>query len=403
MQVSARSYLTAGIAVIGAGAMALTPVAPLPQSPALSPAVSTSLAVNLAASIDPITPWIDTFQASADNIVGLFNAWAERPFPIIQQVIANQLTYLGELPDIGSIISQVVGNVGNAITAPFVQDLDTLSEAADFIWIVLPQFVELPEILNPVLDWTTNYSSGVLFGLVSPLIAPVVALGNSLVTAWNALTDSDIAGALNELINIPAHMVNAFLNGGQVLNLTPLLDLIGGVEGINELGIALGGLLSPATSIFNTLDLVAELPPFPPLHFAGTPGGPLGSLIGLTQFFANSIAVEPVTPAASVRAAAAVEASADEEPAAVAYTAVEAAPEDAVTVGIEPETAPADDVVTLEATTEAPATEAGAGPIRRGGHDSGIRAGRGAAQPAAAASADDAPKASSGKGRASRG
>ena len=55
MQVSARSYLTAGVAAIGAGAMALSPVQPITARSALSPVVTKAMAVNLASAIDPIT------------------------------------------------------------------------------------------------------------------------------------------------------------------------------------------------------------------------------------------------------------------------------------------------------------------------------------------------------------
>ena len=57
MHVAHRSYLTAGIAALGAGAIALTPVQPVPThlAAAQERTVST-LSVNLVSTIDPITP-----------------------------------------------------------------------------------------------------------------------------------------------------------------------------------------------------------------------------------------------------------------------------------------------------------------------------------------------------------
>ena len=122
-KISVRSYLTAGVAALGAGAIVMAPVQPLPERSTLTPALSSSLAVDLAASIDPITPWIETFQTATVNIERIITAATSTPLPIITQVITNFGTYLAELPDIGTILGQVVGNVGNALGAPFaVQD-----------------------------------------------------------------------------------------------------------------------------------------------------------------------------------------------------------------------------------------------------------------------------------------
>lgn len=381
--------------------MALTPVAPLPQSPALSPAVSTSLAVNLAASIDPITPWIDTFQASADNIGGLFNAWAATPFPILQQVVANQLTYIGELPDIVTIVGQVIGNIGNALEAPFVADTSTLDEPHQLIWSLLPQVA--PDLQGPLIDFTTSSLSGVLIGLVGPVVAPVLALVNSVGSIIEALGKSDFLGALNDLINIPANLTNAFLNGGPTLDLTGLVSALGVQlpSLIKSIGLTMGGVLSQGGSIFNSLDVVAQLAPGFNVPIPGVPAGTIGSVIGLTNAIADAIKVVP--PTVEVAQAAASEAPAEPESAPVAIEATSAAaPQEAVALSAEPEAdaVPAD-AVTLEATVEEPTAAPGDNATKRG-RDGGIRAGRGAA-PAAAATTDNAPKQSSGKGHASRG
>ena len=56
MHITTRSYLTAGIAALGAGAMALTPVQPIPNPTALAQERAVgNLAVTLASTIDPIT------------------------------------------------------------------------------------------------------------------------------------------------------------------------------------------------------------------------------------------------------------------------------------------------------------------------------------------------------------
>ncbi len=408
MYVSARSYLTAGIATLGVGALALTPVAPISHSPVPLPAISTALAVDLAASIDPITPWIDTFQAAADNIGGLFNTWAAQPFPIIQQVIANQLTYLGELPAIGTIIEQVLGNIGAAIQAPFAADPSTLDAFHQLAFATLPQIADIPQAL---LDFTASPTSGLLIGLIGPFVAPVIALVDSVGSIVDALGNSDFLGALNDLINIPANLANAFLNGGQSIDLTGLLAPLvpAGTAVLNDANLVLGGLLSQGGSLFNALGVDVTVcitpkctPPLTGLNVAGpgNPAGIFGSLIALTTAVADAITVVPAPTAAVAKAAAA---TAEVE---VAPAEVEAAPAeveaDPVALSAEPDATDATDAVTLAATVEQPAAT-GDAPTRRG-HDGGTRAARSTPSAAATASSgEDTGKASSGKARASRG
>lgn len=417
MHVSHRSYLTAGIAVFGAAAVALTPITP---GAGTSPATRTSdIAVQLASSIDPITPWVNTIVGAIDNIGGLAQAALANPFPIASQVISNQVTYFGELPDIGLILSQIVGNVSNAVMAPFGEsplliNPTTSGETTGLIAGPLDHFTfyfltvsegniglltpaQIAQI-KPIFDAMTIPATGVALGLVGPLIAPVLALGDSVGNIVSALGQADIIGAINELINIPANLVNAVLNGGQFLDLAPLAGLLG-LELpsiITKFGLTMGGLLSggpwqiepygsgPGVA-FDALELSATVPS-PPIGATlnGLTLGPIGTLIGMGNQIAKSIAVTP--PNAQI---AASEAPADAD----AAPAEDATPVDATSV---------EDLAPVEVTIATPPAASGAGPTRRGGHDGGIRAGRGAAQPAAAATADDAPKASAGKGRASR-
>jgi hypothetical protein len=312
MNLSHRSYLTAGVAALSAGAIALAPVQPLPSGPDLSPTLRSTLAVDLAAAIDPITPWIDTFQAAADNISGLVNTWGEQPLPVVQQIVANLGTYISELPAIGTIIEQAVANVGNAARAPFAADLNTLDPAHTGIYNLLPTVA--PDLPQGLLDFLTTSTSGLIIGLLGPVLSPVLALGSSIRSAVGALQTSDWAGALNALINIPAAMVNAFLNGGPTIDVTSLLaPSVPAPSVLNSATITLGGLLSQGASIFNAVALDASvklgpLAPAIPVNVpAGPPAGVFGSLIAMTNAIAGAIVVTPPAPAASpARSASAV-------------------------------------------------------------------------------------------------
>ena len=416
MNVSARSYLTAGVAAFGAGAIALAPVQPLPQVSTISPALRSSLAVDLVASIDPITPWVDTFQTASQNIERLFTLGLATPLPIITQIITNFGTYLSELPDIGTIIGQVFGNVGNALGAPFavpvscsdpqqgpcesistanvvagIPFLGTLNQQQVFALLpgILPE--EQYASLKPILDFTTSPLSGVLLGSIGPVVAPVLSVVNSLGAILDSLGASDFEGAINELINIPANAVNAFLNGGPFLDLAPVLSLVGVTlpDSISSLGFNMGGLLSTGISpaeptapaplaevMFDGLGFTADLGLGAPITNPGLSVGPISALIGLNQKVAEAIAVTPPAEAPA-EIAAAVEAPAIE---AVGVEAPAPAPAPRVTT-VEvsaPVSEPAQEVAARSDTAPAAPRASRAG---RGGGASSSDEGSGASTP----------------------
>ena len=301
MGVSQRSYLTAAVAALGAGAIALGPVQPV--TPSLTPIVASSSAraVNLVAAFDPITPWITTIQTAAANLSSLFTTWSAQPFPVAEQVAANLGVYLTQLPDIATIIGQITTNASNAVYAPAAADINTLDLTHLTAYGLLSQLARFPE-----LDFTTSSASGVFIGVLGPVIGPALALQRSITSAVIALQAADVIGALNEVVNIPAAMTNAFLNGGETLDLTPLVaPLIPAPSTLTSAGIAVGGLLSTGSSLFNALglDALVVVDPFlptVPVYIGAGPGpGIMGSMIAMTKAVAAAITPTPVMPAAA--------------------------------------------------------------------------------------------------------
>ena len=382
MSKSTRSYLTAGIAAFGATAIALTPVAPVGPDPALLPHRIGAMAVGLASTIDPFTPWVTTFETALDNITRMISAVAANPLPIIQQVVNNQLTYFSELPDIGTILGQVFGNIGNALGAPFAADPENISTAPvasvslgpvevpinqQTVFAALPDVLgDLYETLEPFLNFTTSPISGVLLSVIGPIVSPVLAVVNSAGAIFDALGSGDFIGAINELINIPANAVNAFLNGGQFLDLAPVLSLVGVTlpDSIKSLGFNIGGLLStginPVPSeeavpvagvMFDGLAFSADFPLGPtttvPVTNPGLSVGPIGALLGLNANIAEAIKVTPPSEAPTEGAAAqALEAAAEAPPAAIE------APREADPAESTPQAAEAEAAVTVSAPRE---------------------------------------------------
>lgn len=395
MHITARSYLTAGIAAVGAGAIALTPVQPIPahMSAATERAVG-NLAVSLASSIDPITPWVDTFKTSAANIQQLFDFYIEKPFPLIQTIAANQVTYFQEATsgNIGLIPGQIWNNVQTFFQAPWspgevdpdtgipvgeyispvpVVTVASIPISQNFVWQLLPTVLgDAYTQLSPLLNFLATPYSGQLVGLLGPVFAPLVSLTRSFTAIGQYFQDGDVVGAINELINIPANMTNAVLNGAGYLDLTGVVNAISPLPPeVKNIGLNVGGLISPPVPADGTIEaptawsggvgfdslaagISYKISNFPPpngtsidVDDPGIPMSWIGSSIGLGQFLSEKMLVTPPpapTAAAKVAAAAA-------EPA-----AIEAAPVVAETPAAAVSEAPAALAADVPAAAETP-------------------------------------------------
>ncbi|MEB3024076.1 hypothetical protein K6T79_23930, partial [Mycolicibacter sp. MYC098] len=87
MRATIRPYATAGVAIAGAGLIAVTPVsAPVP---ALLNVQSPAVALTGA--------WDDVLNAASANMTSLLNNWYLAPGVGMQQFWANQMDYWGQL------------------------------------------------------------------------------------------------------------------------------------------------------------------------------------------------------------------------------------------------------------------------------------------------------------------
>ncbi|BCI51567.1 hypothetical protein NIIDNTM18_08450 [Mycolicibacterium litorale] len=294
MHTSVRPFATAGAALVGASAIAISPLVATPSLPDVKVA---NPAVHLSAAVDPIEAWLQVFDTSSLNLGNLADAWMQAPAPVLQQVIANQLGYLAELPDVEAIAGQIGSNVQAALTALFAEDLSTLDSTHSDVYglllnglpPILPPVV--PADLAPLVQFSTSYLSGVLLGVVGPVIGPVLALaaGANAIAAHLGGANPDLEAALNTLVNTPADMADAFLNGGQSVDITPLLKAVGLESPLPGLDfgarLVFGGVLSPGGSIFNAMSIDLGDGSGP----TGVGPGAIGSLIGLSQAIAKAI------------------------------------------------------------------------------------------------------------------
>src|ERR1700678_2865895 len=105
MELSLRPYVTAGVAVAGAGLIAAAPVGP-PALDIQTRAVQltsvddagediTSGAASLTGDQEfPVTTWADVFTNTFANLEDIGPQLAQDPTPILSTIEANQLGYL---------------------------------------------------------------------------------------------------------------------------------------------------------------------------------------------------------------------------------------------------------------------------------------------------------------------
>jgi len=300
-----RPYVTSGVAIVGTSVLLVSPPA-IPTASAAGNITSATRSVELAASIDPLAAWRVAFDNTAANLTGLADTQLENPFPFFRQILNNQLLYLSQLPDIPTIVRQQVANVQAAVAAPFAEDVTTLDKSHAGIWAQLdsPLLVaSKSDLAAALMPLTSTALSGLLLGAVGPVIGPALVLIANAQTIVESLKADDAQSALATLLDIPAEMTNAFLNGGQSLNVTSLINTLG-IEFVNptQLELEFGGVFSQGTSMFNALAIdtkmqvgsIGGVPLYQTLKFPGTGAGPIASLIHLPGVLANA-----VTPAES--------------------------------------------------------------------------------------------------------
>jgi hypothetical protein len=424
MQITARSYLTSGIAALGAGAIAFSPIQPLPDHAAVAQERAVSnLAINLAAStIDPFTPWIQTFEQAAANIQVLGDFYNEDPTPILTTIGKNIITY-GDYVMAGQGL-KIPGLIANNITTFFqgpwwnapnqpipafnnatppapiyssnyisetqtVNRLGVIFNSQRGVYNVAAPLIAsqlaplLPENLAPllpaILQFTATPYSGLVGGIVSPIVSSLVQLNASITAARNFFDTGDVIGGINEIINIPANTTNAFLNGlPGILDLTSqLLPLLPpALQGaIQRLGLQLSGFLTGPVPLNGSLTNANR----PPTIFTGgtlfdlisaratlaglgadTTGLKVGyyqAAIGLGQFLGQRMLVPPPTPGSGATAAAPKVAAAALPPPAAATTdpGAGSAPEVQAPKDNTPDTLDAPKALSQSDETEAPA------------------------------------------------
>jgi hypothetical protein len=223
MSPALRPGVTVGIALVGAGLIVVTPVtAPPPDIQAR--------AVEFTAS--PVDPYVDLVTNTFDNLSTVVTHWLADPLPILVQAAVNWFGYAQTAIDSFTAAGQAF--VDGLVNLP--DQLQTLADAvttgdleeafAELVIIAL-SIDPVPALLDRLAaipeDIAGNFVSAVLatihavqvpIGLAAQnaaqaTVAEVELVGQNFV---NDLQDGDFTGALTQIIEAPAQIVNATLN-----------------------------------------------------------------------------------------------------------------------------------------------------------------------------------------------
>lgn len=272
MRLALRPYVTAGVAIVGASVIAVTPIAPTP-----TPHKAQSHAVNLSAAVqtldvpspfaeppgtsalpqaavaglmagssfeNPITRWIEVLQTTGASLTTLLNTAGTDPFPVLRQIIANQTGYANtistavtatatglfrwltvderaNLPATLRLIAQYLaqGNitaVGDQINFALTDLGTSLFGLLDLLAIPYEISRNVANVFQTLVSQSL-FNTGILgktgFGLLGTLqtaIRAVFISGQAVVDAGRA---GDPLAALSAIVNAPAEFIDAVLNG----------------------------------------------------------------------------------------------------------------------------------------------------------------------------------------------
>lgn len=294
MNAAVRPYATAGVALLGASVIAISPLAPpMPDIHAMQRTVS-SVGIELSAAVNPIENWIQVFQASAANLGAIGQQVVDSPAPILKQIVVNQIAAFKDLQTrlegTAGVVKGIFDGAPNTIATAWgeLQSGDIVAAFNTFndqivIPLALAGVQVVSDLTRPLVSTVNNFAKAfatlpdAVFQVILPLTYPLVSTVNVVVQAtqdmYDGVVGSDLGAVINTLVNLPANLVDGFLNGA---------------------GTTLGFINTPGL-----------LSPYDPnLGFLAS--GPISSLIALRDVIAQAIGAPVPNPTAATSAAATV-------------------------------------------------------------------------------------------------
>jgi hypothetical protein len=273
MQTAVRSYFTAGIALVGATAIVASPITMAPadiQVPKIA-----SAAVELSAFQDPIALWADVLGTAANNVAGLGAQFASDPAPLLAQILVNQIHSAtiaagGVQQVVQGLIQALSPENPNGALANLKVALDQIAAGNIQLGLITAlqtvTLVGFPVILGVGDAWPAVYQPfknlanlvenglfpvvfGVGLGALLPIFSVTAATGQILEDLVSSANNLDPVTFASTIINAPAVLTGALLNGFVVdFSLNPGL-----------LTAPQGGTPGALSGVLTTLSQLADL------------------------------------------------------------------------------------------------------------------------------------------------
>ena len=226
MQLSMKPYITAGVALVGASVIAVTPIAPHPDlSP--PPAVTLTTAIE-----NPITVFKPVVIAAGEWLNQTVRSEIADPLPILRQILANQRytvdqlaqairgggTALGELlaglpaalKTAGSLIGQ--GKINAAIDSLVASGLGPIVNLISGVWTPLQPMFERPfKVGQALVPALFDVGLSLVLATVASTVGIGFDVGSTPLVQQIVISTKAVLASLTSLN--PAKIINAVQNG----------------------------------------------------------------------------------------------------------------------------------------------------------------------------------------------
>ncbi len=226
MQLSMKPYITAGVALVGASVIAVTPIAPHPD---LSPPPAVALTTSIE---NPITVFKPVVIEAGEWLNQTIRSEIADPLPILRQILANQRytvdqlaqairaggAAIGELveglpaalKEAGSLIGQ--GKINAAIDSLLLSGLNPIMNLIYGVWTPLQPMLERPfKVGQAMVPALFDVGLSVVLATVASTVGIGFDTGSTPLVQQIVISTKAVLASLTSLN--PAKIINAVQNG----------------------------------------------------------------------------------------------------------------------------------------------------------------------------------------------
>lgn len=235
MQKAMRPAARAGIALVGASVIAMSPLAPPPATASATTSISTA-AVQLTSTVDPLTRWSQVATNTGENLGELGAYWMNNPMPITRQLITNVQTYADWISSgVQNTIPKLQYWAENQVAPAFElavtqfqagnvqQAVKTMTTVLAFnrVMFTLMPMMDLMKIPTSIGDhaaavvreiFSINTMSPLFNGMSNVVMKTADSMATSAQAAIDAIEAGDVPTALTAVANAPANAIDSVLN-----------------------------------------------------------------------------------------------------------------------------------------------------------------------------------------------